>query len=49
MMEQSHSLLLNEDALGQMPEAQKPLFIHEWLRFLDRILPVTQKVIYFIL
>lgn len=44
MMELSHSLLLNEQALAQIPEQKKPLFVHEWLRFLDRVLPVAQKV-----
>ncbi|KAH7730559.1 HEAT repeat-containing protein 5B-like isoform X1 [Aphelenchoides avenae] len=40
---ESNSLLLNEEALRQCPDPTKPVFIYEWLRFLDRILPVTQK------
>ena len=43
-MELSHSLLLNEEALAAIGDAHKPVFVHEWLRFLLRILPVTQKV-----
>lgn len=43
VMELSNSLLLNEDALSQCSEQIKPIFIYEWLRYLDRILPVTQK------
>uniref|UniRef100_A0A7E4VHX8 HEAT repeat-containing protein 5B n=1 Tax=Panagrellus redivivus TaxID=6233 RepID=A0A7E4VHX8_PANRE len=42
-MEQSNSLLLNEEALRQCADLTKPFFIYEWLRYLDRILPVTQK------
>ncbi|VDK18613.1 unnamed protein product [Anisakis simplex] len=42
-MEQSNSLLLNEDALKQCADPKKPVFIYEWLRYLDTILPVTQK------
>lgn len=43
-MEQSNSLLLNEEALKQCVDAKRPIFIYEWLRYLDRILPVTEKV-----
>ncbi|ETN84746.1 HEAT repeat protein [Necator americanus] len=43
-MDESHSLLLNEEALRQCPDAKKPVFLYEWLRYLDRILPVTQRV-----
>ncbi|WKY11159.1 hypothetical protein Q1695_003033 [Nippostrongylus brasiliensis] len=42
-MDESHSLLLNEEALRQCPDAKKPVFLYEWLRYLDRILPVTQR------
>jgi hypothetical protein len=45
MMELSHSLTLNEDALKEIPEQKKPVFIFEWLRFLDKILVAAQKVI----
>ncbi len=43
-MELSHSLTLNEDALKEIPEAKKPIFIFEWLRFLDKVLVAAQKV-----
>ncbi|PIO63501.1 HEAT repeat protein, partial [Teladorsagia circumcincta] len=42
-MDESHSLLLNEEALRQCPDPKKPVFLYEWLRYLDRILPVTQR------
>lgn len=42
-MELSHSLTLNEEALLQIPEAQQPMFIFEWLRFLDKVLVAAQK------
>lgn len=45
MMELSHSLLLNETALAQIPEAKRPVFVFEWLRFLDKVLVAAQKVI----
>lgn len=44
MMELSHSLTLNEDALNQIPEAKRPVFVFEWLRFLDKVLIAAQKV-----
>lgn len=44
MMELSHSLTLNEDALKEIPEAKRPVFIFEWLRFLDKVLTAAQKV-----
>lgn len=43
-MELSHSLTLNEEALAQIPAAKKPVFIFEWLRFLDKVLIAAQKV-----
>ncbi|XP_011297784.1 HEAT repeat-containing protein 5B isoform X2 [Fopius arisanus] len=43
MMELSHSLTLNEDALDQIPEAKRPVFVFEWLRFLDKVLVAAQK------
>ena len=43
-MELAHSLLLNEEALSKMPEAKRPVFIFEWLRFLDKVLVAAQKV-----
>ncbi|XP_038116555.1 HEAT repeat-containing protein 5B isoform X3 [Culex quinquefasciatus] len=42
-MELSHSLTLNEDALKQIPEQKRPVFIFEWLRFLDKVLVAAQK------
>uniref|UniRef100_A0A158R4G2 HEAT repeat-containing protein 5B n=1 Tax=Syphacia muris TaxID=451379 RepID=A0A158R4G2_9BILA len=42
-MEQSNSLLLNECALQKCKDSEKPIFLYEWLRYLDRILLVTQK------
>ncbi|XP_065086888.1 HEAT repeat-containing protein 5B isoform X2 [Ochlerotatus camptorhynchus] len=42
-MELSHSLTLNEDALNQIPEPKRPVFIFEWLRFLDKVLVAAQK------
>lgn len=43
-MELSHSLTLNEEALAQIPPAKRPVFIFEWLRFLDKVLVAAQKV-----
>lgn len=43
-MELAHSLLLNEDALAQVTEAKRPVFIFEWLRFLDKVLVAANKV-----
>lgn len=43
-MELAHSLLLNEDALAQITEAKRPVFIFEWLRFLDKVLMAANKV-----
>ncbi|XP_033625996.1 HEAT repeat-containing protein 5B-like [Asterias rubens] len=42
-MELSHSLLLNEQALSQIAESKRPIFIYEWLRFLDKVLVAAQK------
>ncbi|XP_053671302.1 HEAT repeat-containing protein 5B isoform X1 [Anopheles nili] len=42
-MELSHSLTLNETALSQLPEQKRPVFIFEWLRFLDKVLVAAQK------
>lgn len=43
-MELSHSLTLNEDAFKQIPDHKKPVFVFEWLRFLDKVLVAAQKV-----
>ncbi|KAM5293389.1 HEAT repeat-containing protein 5B [Ctenodactylus gundi] len=42
-MELAHSLLLNEDALAQITEAKRPVFVFEWLRFLDKVLVAANK------
>uniref|UniRef100_A0A8D0BTM0 HEAT repeat-containing protein 5B n=1 Tax=Salvator merianae TaxID=96440 RepID=A0A8D0BTM0_SALMN len=42
-MELAHSLLLNEEALAQITEAKRPVFIFEWLRFLDKVLIAANK------
>ncbi|XP_019382460.1 PREDICTED: HEAT repeat-containing protein 5B isoform X3 [Gavialis gangeticus] len=42
-MELAHSLLLNEEALVQITEAKRPVFIFEWLRFLDKVLVAANK------
>lgn len=44
IMELSHSLVLNEEALKEIPEPKRPVFIFEWLRFLDKVLSTAQKV-----
>lgn len=44
VMELAHSLLLNEDALAQITEAKRPVFIFEWLRFLDKVLVAANRV-----
>lgn len=43
IMELSHSLTLNEEAYNQIPEQKRPVFVFEWLRFLDRVLGAAQK------
>lgn len=43
-MELSHSLTLNEEAYKKVPDQQKPVFLFEWLRYLDKVLVVAQKV-----
>lgn len=43
-MELAHSLLLNEEALAQITEAKRPVFIFEWLRFLDKVIVAANKV-----
>lgn len=44
-MELSHSLTLNEEALKEIPESKKPVFIFEWLRYLDKALVAAPKVV----
>ncbi|XP_043929761.1 HEAT repeat-containing protein 5A isoform X2 [Protopterus annectens] len=43
LMELAHSLLLNEEAYNQLSEIQKPVFIFEWLRFLEKLLVAANK------
>ncbi|CAB3385925.1 Hypothetical predicted protein [Cloeon dipterum] len=42
-MELSHSLILNEAALAPIPDDKKPIFILEWLRFVDKVLSAAHK------
>lgn len=42
-MELSHSLTLNEEAYNQIPVEKRPVFVFEWLRFLDKVLIAAQK------
>ncbi|XP_063039810.1 HEAT repeat-containing protein 5A isoform X2 [Engraulis encrasicolus] len=42
-MEQARTLLLNEEALGQLGEHQRAEFVYEWLRFLKKLLPTTDR------
>lgn len=42
-MELSHSLILNEEAYNQLPEQKRPVFVFEWLRFLDKVLVSAHK------
>ncbi|XP_059157278.1 HEAT repeat-containing protein 5B-like isoform X2 [Physella acuta] len=42
-MELAHSLLLNEEALKRISESKRPVFVFEWLRFLDKVLAASQK------
>lgn len=39
-----HSLTLNEEAFKQIPDHKKPLYVFEWLRYLDKGLVAAQKV-----
>ncbi|TKS86123.1 HEAT repeat-containing protein 5A [Collichthys lucidus] len=43
MMEQAHSLVLNEEACSQLGEHQKAEFIFEWLNHLKNLLPATNR------
>ncbi|XP_033164377.1 HEAT repeat-containing protein 5B isoform X2 [Drosophila mauritiana] len=42
-MELAHTLTLNEDALKQLPEHKRPVFELEWLRYLEKALPLVSK------
>lgn len=43
-MESSHSLILNEEAFKLIPDHKKPVYVFEWLRYLDKGLVAAQKV-----
>lgn len=45
MLELAQSLVLNEEALHSLPENKRPVFIYEWLCFLNKVLVAAQKVI----
>lgn len=42
-MELAHTLILNEDALKQLPEHKRAVFELEWLRYLEKSLPTMPK------
>jgi len=44
MLELAQNLILNEDALNSLPEKKRPIFIYEWLCFLNKVLIATPKV-----
>lgn len=43
IMELSHSLTLNEEAYNQIPSEKRPVFVFEWLRFLEKVLVQANK------
>lgn len=45
MLELAQNLILNEEALNSLPENKRPVFIYEWLCFLNKVLGAAQKVI----
>ena len=40
----SFSLLLDEATLSDLPEHKRPIFVHEWLRWLTKTLPGANRV-----
>lgn len=44
MLELAQSLILNEEVLRSLPENKQPVFIYEWLCFLNKVLAAAQKV-----
>ena len=44
MFELAENLILNEDVLHNLSEKQRPIFIYEWLCYLNKVLIVAQKV-----
>ena len=47
-MELAHSLCLNVDVADKLSEHKRPVFVYEWLRFLEKVLSAARRVIYFI-
>ena len=44
MAQKSHqALTLNEEALQTMAETKRPVFVYEWLRWLDSHLPLADR------
>lgn len=43
-MEPNYNLFLDEEGLSKTPEAQKPLFVYNWLKFLESVLVASHKV-----
>lgn len=43
-MEQGKFILLNEQALAQLPEIQKPIFVLEWLKHVESVLSSISRV-----
>jgi hypothetical protein len=44
-MDFTHNLVLNEEVLKSLSDQKKPIFIFEWLRFVEQSLLGAQKVI----
>jgi hypothetical protein len=44
MLELAQNLILNEDVLNGLPEKKRPVFIYEWLCFLNKVLITAQQV-----
>ncbi len=44
MLEFAQNLILNEDVLNALPEKKRPVFIYEWLCFLNKVLIAAQEV-----
>lgn len=42
-LDSAHSLLLNETAYKSLADKKRPLFLHEWLRYLDKNLALNSK------
>lgn len=44
-MDLSHNIVLNEEVLKSLSDQKKPIFVFEWLRFVERSLLSAQKVV----